>query len=63
KCKIMLLDDYSPDTDTGECYRKDGQDDLPKVITKAEFDRLKNEFEGDGQTVELDWKPLAEYGR
>jgi len=32
-------------------------------ITKAEFDRLQKEFEGDGQVVELDWKPLAEYGR
>jgi len=35
--------------------------DIP--ITKAEFDRLRKEFEGDGQVVELDWKPLAEYGR
>jgi hypothetical protein len=32
-------------------------------ITQAEFDRVQNEMEGDGQVVELDWKPLAEYGR
>jgi len=31
-------------------------------ITKDEFNRAQKEFEGDGQTVELDWKPLAEYG-
>jgi len=34
-----------------------------RVITKGKFDRLQKEFEGDGQLVELDWKPLAEYGR
>ena len=32
-------------------------------ITKEEFDRLQKEMEGDGQVVDLDWKPLAEYGR
>lgn len=32
-------------------------------ITKEEFDQLKQEMEGDGHIVELDWKPLAEYGR
>jgi len=32
-------------------------------ITKAEFNRLQKELEGDGEVVELDWKPLAEYGR
>lgn len=32
-------------------------------ITKEEYDRVKREMEGDGQLVELDWKPLAEYGR
>jgi len=39
--------------------------ELPQLIpiTKAEFERLKREMEGDGQVVELDWKPLAEYGR
>jgi len=26
-------------------------------------DTLQKEFEGDGEVVELDWKPLAEYGR
>jgi hypothetical protein len=44
-------------------YCKDGNEDIAIYITKAEFDRLQKEFEGDGQTVELDWKPLAEYGR
>jgi len=32
-------------------------------ISKKEFDRIRKEFEGDGQVVVLDWKPLAEYGR
>ena len=32
-------------------------------ISKAEFDRLQKEMEGDGEVVELDWKPLAEYGQ
>ena len=35
----------------------------PTPITKEEFDRIRKEFEGDGQVVELDWKTLAEYGR
>jgi len=32
-------------------------------LTDEEFDRVQKEMEGDGQVVELDWKPLAEYGR
>ena len=32
-------------------------------ITKEKFDRVRKEFEGDGQVVELDWKPLADYKR
>lgn len=40
---------------------------IPEVedppITKEEFDRAQKEFEGDGQVVEIDWKPLAEFGR
>ena len=32
-------------------------------ITKAEYKRVQKEMEGDGQIVELEWKPLAEYGR
>jgi len=54
-----LIDDY------GQCYRFNIYvDEFPGTpITKAEFDRVQKEFEGDGQTVELDWKPLAEYGR
>ena len=33
------------------------------LIAKEEYDRLQKEMEGDGQVVDLDWKPLAEYGR
>jgi len=32
-------------------------------ITQEEYERLHEQLEGDGQVVELDWKPLAEYGR
>jgi len=32
-------------------------------ITKEEFERVQKEFEGDGQVVELDWRPLADYGK
>jgi len=32
-------------------------------ITKEEFDRVRKEYEGDGEIVKLDWKPLAEYGK
>ena len=42
-------------------YTENGYERVP--ITKAEFDRLQKEMEGDGQVVDLDWKPLAEYGR
>ena len=42
-------------------FHHDGNGDAP--ITKAEFDRLQKEMEGDGQVVDLDWKPMAEYGR
>jgi len=33
------------------------------LITKTEYDRLRKEYEGDGQLAALDWKPLEEYGR
>jgi len=58
KFQVGLNDYYDSDY-----YRVDDWDDLPRAITKAEFDRVKKELEGDGQVVELDWKPLAEYGR
>ena len=32
-------------------------------ISQKKFERLKEEIEGDGEVVDLDWKPLAEYGR
>jgi len=56
KLQIMLIDDM------GRYFsNKDPMKRTP--ITKSEFDRVKKEMEGDGQVVELDWKPLAEYGR
>ena len=33
------------------------------LITYEEYKRLTNEIEGDGQEVQLDWKPLADYGK
>ena len=54
-CPTALVDRY------GEYYLNDGWPGTP--ITKEEFDNLQKEFEGDGQTVALDWKPLADYGR
>jgi len=44
-------------------YRTNAIDKPSSPITKEEFDRVQKEMEGDGQVVELDWKPLAEYGR
>ena len=35
------------------------KEDIP--LTKEEFEQLQKDMEGDGQTVELDWKPLSEY--
>ena len=32
-------------------------------ITREEFEQRKQEMEGDGQTIEIDWRPLAEFGR
>jgi len=58
KLQLLLLDNtYFIDND----YYDFTEAQIP--ITKEEFDRLRKEFEGDGQVVELDWKPLAEYGR
>ena len=34
-----------------------------KSITEEEFEQMQKEIEGDGQTVELDWRPLAEWGK
>ena len=30
-------------------------------LTQEEFERLREDMEGDGQVVEIDWKPLKEY--
>ena len=59
KWQITLRNDF------GQYYRnkRDVDPSSGTPITKAEYDRLKKEIEGDGQVVELDWKPLAEYGR
>ena len=50
-------------TVNGDYYSLDPVTGDEMTITKREFDRLQKEMEGDGQIVELDWKPLAEYGR
>jgi len=59
KRSTTLIDNF------GQYYRYNMYaDQFPGAsITKAEFNRLQKEFEGDGQVVELDWKPLAEYER
>ena len=60
KHKMMLIDNtYFIENDFFS--NKDPMKRTP--ITKAEFDHLQKEMEGDGQVVELDWKPLAEYGK
>ena len=64
KRKIELMKPHHRD----EYYRReeDLSKDPPGVnqipLTKEEFEQTMKEMEGDGQ-VELDWKPLAEYGR
>ena len=63
KLLTRLVDDSSPEFYIDNYHRSDGLDGIPRAIAKAEFNRLKKEFEGNGQTVALDWKPLAEYGR
>jgi hypothetical protein len=50
---IVELDDY---------FRYTGNDWPGAPLSKKEFERLQKKFEGDGQVVEIDWKPLAEYG-
>ena len=42
-------------------YSKGFNERIP--ITREEYDRLRKEYEGDGQLAALDWKPLEEYGR
>jgi len=60
KFQTILLDL----SDSGSGYKRmDERFGEPRSITGAEFRRVQKEFEGDGQVVELDWKPLAEYGR
>jgi len=43
-----------------EYFRRES-DIIP--ITKEDYERLRKEMEGDSQVVELDWKPLTEYGQ
>jgi len=59
KRQTTLIDDF------GQYYRFNVNVDVfpGTPITKAEFEAVQKEFEGDGQVVELDWKPLAEFGR
>ena len=63
KAIASIYEDYRSVGDPDGYLRYDpiAKEDIP--ITKEEFDRLQKEFEGDGQVVDLDWKPLAEYGR
>ena len=44
-----------------EYFRREPSKDIS--ITKEEYERLKREFEGNGEIVKIDWKPLAEYGK
>ena len=58
KLQKFLVDDW------GEYYIRDTVDLSKKTpLTKEEFDHLKAETEDNAQVVELDWKPLAEYGK
>ena len=59
RAQVVLIDER------GSYFRSNGTyENFKKFpITKEEYDRVQKEFEGDGQVVELDWKPLAEYGR
>jgi len=60
KFQISLRDDCD---NWGSCFQYDPVTKNETQINKKEFDRLKKEFEGDGQVIELDWKPLTEYGQ
>ena len=59
KLRIVLTDYYGSRFE--KRTRQDRSDIAP--ITEEEFKRLQKKYEGNGQVVELDWKPLAEYGR
>jgi hypothetical protein len=59
KPRISLSTDY----DYNEYFRFDPDFKKRISITKEEYDRTCKEFEGDGQVVALDWRPLAEYAR
>ena len=61
-----LIDENGTNPEDGslvKAYYRHYPDGTVETITKEEFDRVKAEFEGDGQEVELDWKPLKEYRR
>jgi len=57
KFQTMIKDEWRGYYRTNDIYKS------TNPITKEEFDRVKTEMEGNGQVVELDWKPLAEFGR
>ena len=44
-------------------FRRDAGDEQEREITKEEFEQMQKEIEGDSQVVELDWRPLAEWGQ
>ena len=58
KFQIALVDGYGKSSCS---YNQNKWDNIP--LTVEEMKQIKKEMEGDGQVVELDWKPLAEYGR
>ena len=63
KFKTSLYLNFMADLDINRCYFRHDAGDEIKNITKEEFEQMPKEVEGDGQTVELDWRPLAEWGQ
>ncbi|MCL2298700.1 MAG: hypothetical protein FWC27_00960 [Firmicutes bacterium] len=57
---LFRVDPTGGESDFFFCFIPDGTE---VHITQEEFERLHDQYEGDGQVVELDWKPLAEYGQ
>ncbi len=50
--------------DKGKHWRYDDPNSFDRTrITKEAFESLRLEYEGNGQLVELNWRPLAEYGK
>jgi len=46
------------------CYKSYPDDSHNEVqISEEEYDRLRQEYEGNGREVEISWRPVAAYGR